>query len=181
VKANVTVRVGGKREPGQLSLGFDPENKHRVNSGHLWIYMRGRSFNPCKTNLNAAHPVASSQRPRRSVAGDVKGKKIAQATAHGGSRDKLTGTTATASVKRPKALYLRITSRPQQLVGGAWETSCWGTRSEGSTRPTKSEFAGKTPFVRRLKLPIARASCGVSASAHLTKGGFIKVQLYAKR
>ena len=61
VKASVAVLVEGKREPGQVTLGFDVENDHRVNTGHLWIYIGGRSLRPCRTNLNAAHPIASGR------------------------------------------------------------------------------------------------------------------------
>jgi hypothetical protein len=105
----------------------------------------------------------------------VPGKKFAQETANGD----YAVAAAAGNVDRPKAIYLRVKSRPHQKVTGSWLVICSRGYGAGSK---DGDFQGQTPLVRRLKMPYKRpSSCTVSASAQLSDGGFLKVQLYAAR
>lgn len=105
----------------------------------------------------------------------VPGKKFAQETASG----EYAIANAAGNVNRPKAIYVRVKSRPYQKASGAWTVVC----SKGFGAGSKSgQLRGRTPFVRRLRTSYARPdSCTASANAQLKRGGFVKVQLYAKR
>jgi hypothetical protein len=107
--------------------------------------------------------------------GGVRGKKIAQETANG----EYAIAAAAGDADQPRALFLRVKSRPKQTVSGSWLIVC----SRGSGAGSKSgDFEGKTTLVRKLRMPYKKpSSCTVSASAQLDEGGFLKVQLYAKR
>ena|SRR5215218_491749 len=103
------------------------------------------------------------------------GKKFAQETASGDYAVAV----AAGSTDGPKAIYVRVTSQPAQSVSGAWTVVC----SKGSGAGSKSgEIHGDTPLTRPLRLPTANPdSCTASASAQLSNGGFVKVQVSATR
>ena len=105
--------------------------------------------------------------------GGAPGKKFAQEVANG----EYAIAVAAGNVDRPHAIYLRVQSRPHQRASGAWTMTC----SKGFGAGSKSgQLRGVTPFVRKLRMPYKRpSSCTASASAQLSSGGFVKVQLYA--
>jgi hypothetical protein len=103
----------------------------------------------------------------------VAGKKFAQETANG----EYAIAVAAGNVDHPKAIYLRVKSRPHQKVQGSWTVIC----SRGYGAGSKSgDFEGQTTLDRKLKMSYRNpSSCTASAAAQLSDGGFIKVQLYA--
>lgn len=105
--------------------------------------------------------------------GAVPGKKFAQETANG----EYAVAVAAGNTDDPSAIYLQVKSRPTQKVSGAWTVVC----SKGYGAGSKSgNFKGTTTMVRKLKMSYANpSSCTASASAQLSNGGFLKVQLYA--
>ena len=109
------------------------------------------------------------------AAGGVPGKKFGQETASG----EYAIAVASGSVNRPRAIYVRVKSRPNQKATGAWNIVCSKGFGAGSRR---GQLRGRTPFVRKLTMSYRHpSSCTASASAQLSSGGFVKVQLYATR
>lgn len=103
----------------------------------------------------------------------VPGEKFAQETASG----EYAIANAAGNVDHPKAIYVRVKSRPHQRASGAWSVVC----AKGFGAGSKSgQISGTTPFVRKLRLNYRNpTSCTASANAQLAEGGFVKVQLYA--
>lgn len=102
------------------------------------------------------------------------GRQFAKETARG----EYAIANAAGNVNRPTAIYVRVVSRPRQKASGAWAVTCAKGFGAGSKN---GRLRGKTPFVRRLRMPYARpSSCVASANAQLSNGGFVKVQLLAR-
>lgn len=85
---------------------------------------------------------------------------------------------ASGHADHPRALFVRVRSRPRQAVDGRWTVIC----RKGSRKRSKiGEIHGGTPLRRRLRLPMAHPSdCTVSATAQLEQSGRIIVQLLAR-
>lgn len=108
------------------------------------------------------------------VAG-VPGSKFAQETASG----EYAIATAAGNVNHPDNIWVQVKSRPHQRASGAWLVTCTRGYGAGSKQ---GQLHGRTPFVRKLKMPYANpSSCTASANAQLSDSGFVKVQLYATR
>ncbi|HKZ15546.1 MAG TPA: hypothetical protein VJL81_17045 [Solirubrobacterales bacterium] len=113
----------------------------------------------------------------------IRGARFAQSTADGHNAQAV----AIGKTKSPMAIYLRVTSRPAQPLTGFWSVDC--TRAKGSGHfTTRRNFSGRSPQVRRLKLPFPRpVSCRAIVSAGITTSpggasrasGFLKAQLFA--
>ena len=82
---------------------------------------------------------------------------------------------ASANVRRPVAVAVRVLSRPRQRVSGNWTIVC----SKGFGAGSKSgRFSGRTPLTRLMRLPMRRPSdCTAAASAQLDRSGSLKVRI----
>jgi hypothetical protein len=84
---------------------------------------------------------------------------------------------AGGTAKKPKALYVKITTTPAQHATGNWTLVC----SRGTSAGSKSgDFSGRGTFQRTVKLPIKHPNtCTVSAAGSLDGSGRIRVTLLA--
>lgn len=104
----------------------------------------------------------------------VKGSVFAQESASGNYAI----ATAAGNVNHPTAIYVKVISHPSQRVNGAWLVVCSRGFGAGSKQ---GHVGGRTTLTQKLKMPYARpSSCTVSANAQLSKGGSVKVKLYAQ-
>lgn len=85
---------------------------------------------------------------------------------------------ASGSVSHPKAISVKVTSRPAQHVTGSWTMVC----SKGVSAGSKSgNISGRGTFSRRMKMPTRHPDdCTVSASAQLDRGGRVRVTLLSR-
>jgi hypothetical protein len=108
------------------------------------------------------------------VTSDAALRKLKKCSASGG----FAVCTVSARVSRPKALFVKVTSRPKQRIEAFWSTVC--TRGFGAGSKD-GRFAGRTPIQRQVRMSYARPdSCSIAASAQLDDRGRIKVILYAR-
>lgn len=87
---------------------------------------------------------------------------------------------ASGTTRDPSKIFAKVTSKPRQQVSGAYSVVC----SKGFGAGTKSgSIKGRTPLVRRLRLPMGNPdSCTAAANAQLQDGGgTVRVRLYRKR
>ncbi len=104
----------------------------------------------------------------------VKGSVFAQESASG----EYAIATAAGNVGHPRAIYVKVISHPRQRVRGAWLVTCAKGFGAGSKQ---GQVGGMTTLTQKLKMPYARpSSCTVSANAQLSRGGRVKVKLYAQ-
>jgi hypothetical protein len=83
---------------------------------------------------------------------------------------------ADGRVKRPRELWLRVSSAPKQPVSVAWSLTC------GSGASGLGNYTVTPPDLRQLKVPKKNARvCAVSVSARLSGKGRLKVALLRDR
>jgi hypothetical protein len=108
------------------------------------------------------------------AAGGTKPRVIGSASASGAYAIAL----ANGSTEDPRALFVRVRSRPRQHVDGAWTVVC---HKKSAERSRSGDIHGRTPLRRRLRLPSGHPSdCAVSATAQLARSGRITVELLAR-
>jgi hypothetical protein len=103
------------------------------------------------------------------------GVKIGQGRAKGAFAIAVTS----ADANHPRAMFMRVKSSPRQAAIAQYQVVC----VKGfSGAPTHGTFNGRTPLVRRLRLPFSEPrTCSSIAVAQLRGGGFLTVQIFAKR
>lgn len=83
-----------------------------------------------------------------------------------------------ASVKRPRALYMRVIASPRQRVTGNWSVTCVRGGGSGSR---SGKLSGVSPEVRRMRLPMRRPDyCGIGVLGQLKDSGRIRVEVYRR-
>ena len=82
---------------------------------------------------------------------------------------------ASGVARNPSAILVTVRARPSQRVSGMWMMVC----SRGLATGTKSGIlVARTPFTRRLKLPMQRPrTCTVTANAQIGRRGRVTVTL----
>ncbi len=122
-----------------------------------------------------------SDSPRGTREGnDDKDKKAAPAREAkvldtGNDKGKFPSTLAHADIEKPAAIKLRITPTPAAKTAISWTLAC---RRDRSSRTTDGNFTVKKKATKRLKVPLKRSDiCVASASAQMSKGGKLKVQI----
>ena len=102
------------------------------------------------------------------------GKRIGKGSARGDYAAASVGGTA----HNPNKIYMKVTARPRQRITASWSMTCakgFGTGSKSG------EFAGRTPEVRRLRMPMRNPDdCYLGASGQLDDSGRIVIRLYKK-
>ena len=99
---------------------------------------------------------------------------IGRASASGG----FAAAAASGSATRPRAMYVRVSTRPRQRVRVNWTMVChkgfW-------TRSRSGAFTARGRATRKLRMPARRpASCTLSATGQLARGGRLIVSLLAR-
>jgi hypothetical protein len=103
------------------------------------------------------------------------GKKIGEESARGDFAVAI----ADGNANRPHALFVKVSSDPNQTVDGAYSVVCSKGGGAGSE---DGDFSGSTTLVRKLDKPYRRPDdCSLAASAQLSDSGRITVKLYARR
>ena len=87
--------------------------------------------------------------------------------------------TAGGNVRRPKGLWVKVTSRPHERVYVSWSDTCGNGFGAGSK---SGHFRATTAVKRRIKMPYRRPdSCSVAATGQLQgKGRKITVTILAR-
>ncbi len=102
------------------------------------------------------------------------GKRIARESARGD----YAAVAASGTAHNPNKIYMKVTARPRQRITASWSMTCakgFGTGSKSG------DFAGRTPQVRRLRMPMRNPDdCYLGASAQLDDSGKIVIRLYKK-
>ena len=85
---------------------------------------------------------------------------------------------AHGTTKKPRAMFVKVTSRPHQKVVGNYLDDC-GKNGSGGTKG--ATFKGATPLVVKLKHRIDHPdACHAVGAAQLAGKGRVKVALYAR-
>jgi hypothetical protein len=103
------------------------------------------------------------------------GVKIGQGRAKGAFVVAVTS----GDASHPRALFVRVKGRPRQTATGLYEVVC----AKGSEAlSSRGSFIGRTPYVRRMRIPLHEPrTCSSIAVAQLRGGGFLTVQIFARR
>jgi hypothetical protein len=112
------------------------------------------------------------------VAGTALGGNLGQRFSKGSNVGTNVVAHARGTVKKPTAIFAKVTSRPRQKVVGVYADDC----IKGGGGGTKGgQFSGKTPVVVKLKHRFSVPdACLVNANALLKGKGHITVALYAR-
>ena len=131
-----------------------------------------RLINPRRVTLIAIAGVGLTA--TLAIAGTAPGRKIGQGTGRGDYAVASAGATA----RHPRALYLRVVSRPKQRVNSSYSLTCGKRYGAGSK---SGNFSGYGIYVRRMRMNYARPDvCYIGATAQLRRSGFLKLQIYKK-
>ena len=85
---------------------------------------------------------------------------------------------ASGTATRPRALYVRVVTRPRERVSVNWTMVCttgfWSRSRSGA-------FTARGRATRNLRMPARRpASCTLSATGQLARGGRLHISLLAR-
>jgi hypothetical protein len=122
----------------------------------------------------AAAAVGALAAAGSAIAADL-GEKLASGT----NRGAFVVARAHGSVKKPSAMFVKVTSRPHLKVAGSYVDDCTNKFGTGGTKGDR--FHGRAPLVEKLKHQLAHpASCEITAAAQLGGQGRIRIALYAR-